>query len=173
MNRSICRPFVIATALAAGACGHSAVPLAEPDAGKSTLVGAWRSQIHFDSGAFAEVKDLEFMIVFNAGGTMTESSNYDAAPPVPPAYGIWRSTGPRRFEARYAFYATKAPATFEDVAKGGGWSPAGHGVLTEKITLSDDGQSYSSTVVYTAFDAAGHPAEGGGEGTSAGTRMVF
>jgi hypothetical protein len=46
-------------------------------------------------------------------------------------------------------------------------------VLTEKITLSEDGQSYSSSVVYAAFDAAGHPAEGGGEGTSTGARMAF
>ena len=36
------------------------------------------------------MKDLEFMYVFNVGGTMTASSNYDGAPPVPPAYGVWR-----------------------------------------------------------------------------------
>src|SRR4051812_42743591 len=45
----------------------------------NALVGAWRSHVAFDSGAFANVKDLEFMYVFNAGGTMTESSNYDAS----------------------------------------------------------------------------------------------
>jgi hypothetical protein len=40
------------------------------------------------------------MYVFNTGGTMTESSNYDGAPPVPPAYGVWRSVGPNEFEAK-------------------------------------------------------------------------
>jgi hypothetical protein len=35
------------------------------------LVGAWRSNIQFESGAFAEIKDLEFMYVFNVGGTPT------------------------------------------------------------------------------------------------------
>ena len=47
------------------------------------IVGAWKGKVQFKSGAFAEVKDLEFMYVFNAGGT----------PPVPPAYGIWKKTG--------------------------------------------------------------------------------
>ena len=42
------------------------------------LVGEWRAHLQFTSGAFAPVKDLEFMYVFNQGGTMTESSNYDA-----------------------------------------------------------------------------------------------
>ena len=65
------------------------------------------------------------MYVFNLGGTMTESSNYDASPPVPPAYGIWRKVGPRQFEAKYEFYVTKPPAAFEEIAKGGGWGPGG------------------------------------------------
>jgi len=46
------------------------------------LVGAWRSRIQFTSGAFAGITDLQFMTVYNAGGTLTESSNYDGAPPV-------------------------------------------------------------------------------------------
>ena len=35
----------------------------------------------------AAMKNLEFMYVFDADGTMTESSNYDSFPPGPPAYG--------------------------------------------------------------------------------------
>lgn len=88
------------------------------------LLGQWRAQLQFTSGAFAAIKDLEFMYVFNSGGTMTESSNYDGAPPVPPAYGIWRNTGPKQFEVKYEFYVTKAPAAFEEISKGGGWGPA-------------------------------------------------
>ncbi len=41
-----------------------------------SLVGAWRGKIQFKTGTFSTIKDLEFMYVFNAGGTMTESSNY-------------------------------------------------------------------------------------------------
>lgn len=58
-----------------------------------SLVCAWRSQIRFSSGALAEIKDLEFMYAFNVGGTLTESSNYGGAPPVPPASRVWKKSG--------------------------------------------------------------------------------
>jgi lysophospholipid acyltransferase (LPLAT)-like uncharacterized protein len=41
------------------------------------IIGQWRSQMEFSTGAFASVKDLEFMYVFNYGGTMTESSKIE------------------------------------------------------------------------------------------------
>ena len=135
------------------------------------LVGAWRGKVQFKTGSFASVKDLEFMYVFNAGGTMTESSNYDASPPVPPGYGVWKKVGPRQYEAKYAYFWTKPPAAFDDIAKGGGWSPGGHGVLVEKITLSEDGKSFKSTIRYDAFDQAGKPTESGSEAETQAARM--
>ena len=137
------------------------------------LVGEWRAQLQFSTGAFATIKDLEFMYVFSQGGTMTESSNYDASPPVPPAYGIWRKVGPREFEAKYEFYVTKAPAAFDEIVKGGGWVPAGRGVFVERITVAQDGKSFTSKIKYDQFDAAGKPAEGGGEATGKGVKLVF
>src|SRR3954447_24153644 len=89
------------------------VGLAASDAAAQDLMGEWRAQLQFSSGAFAPIKDLEFMYVFNQGGTLTESSNYDASPPVPPAYGIWRKTGDNKYELKYEFYVTKPPAAFE------------------------------------------------------------
>ena len=163
----------VATLLLATGCRDAASPSPFESSQRDSLVGAWRSQIRFSGGALAEMKDLDFMYVFNAGGTMTESSNYDGAPPVPPAYGSWRKSGPGQFEAKYAFYITKPPAAFEEIAKGGGWLPAGHGVLTEKILLSEDGKSFKSVITYAAFDPAGKPVEGSGEGTGTGTRMDF
>jgi len=169
----MCRALAISTVLVASGCGAVRSASNSESADRASLVGAWRSQIRFDSGALAGMKDLEFMYVFNAGGTMTESSNHDGEPPVPPAYGVWRKKGPRQFEARYAFYITRAPETFADIAKGGGWPPAGRGVLTENIILADDGGSFRSTIVYSAFDPAGRPVEGGGKGAGAGARMGF
>ena len=142
-------------------------------ADRTGLTGAWRSKIQFASGALAAVKDLEFLYAFNAGGTMTESSNYDGAPPVPPAYGVWRKIGPREFEAKYVFYSTKPPAKFENIAGGGGWLPAGHGVLTEKILVAPDGQHFKSKIRYEAFDSAGKPVDGGGEAEGSGERIGF
>jgi hypothetical protein len=139
----------------------------------SDLAGEWRAQLQFTSGAFAPIKDLEFMYVFNQGGTMTESSNYDASPPVPPAYGIWRKVGDNKYEAKYEFYVTKPPASFDDIKNAGGWGPAGRGIFVEQITLSPDGKSFTSKIKYDQFDAAGKPAEGGGVATGKGVRLTF
>ena len=161
--------FVLPAALlVASAWGDSPAKAPAP-----ALTGAWRAQMHFQSGAFAAVKDLEFMYVYNAGGTLTESSNYDAAPPVPPAYGIWRPKGANHFQSKYVFYVTKAPASFQDITKGGGWSPDGSGVFTEEITLAADGNSYTAKVTYLAYDVNGKPAEGGGAGTATAQRLRF
>jgi hypothetical protein len=169
-NRVAWPLMILAAALLTTALADNPAPaMAQP----APLAGAWRAQMHFRSGAFADVKGLEFMYVFNAGGTLTESSNYDAAPPVPPAYGVWRQKGPNRFEARYDFYITKAPKAFQEITKGGGWAPDGRGVFTEEITLAADGNAYTSKVSYVAYDVNGKPAAGGGEGTAAGTRITF
>ena len=136
------------------------------------LVGAWRSKIQFTSGAFAGITDLEFMTVFNAGGTLTESSNYDGAPPVPPAYGVWRRIGPDRYEAVYEFYSTRPPARVDDLITGG-WLPSGRGRFVERIELAADGRSYTSSLRYTAFDAKGEPADGGGEAHAQAVRIDF
>lgn len=69
--------------------------LAQTRKATDSLAGAWQGKVQFTTGAFAAVKDLEFMYAFHVGGTMTESSNYDGAPPAPPAYGVWRKTGSR------------------------------------------------------------------------------
>jgi hypothetical protein len=155
------------------ACAPSVSAPQDAPAGTDSLVGAWRSQIHFSSGAFASMKDLEFMYVFNQGGTMTESSNYDAAPPVPPAYGIWKATGPRQFELKYVFYVTKAPDKLDAITSGGGWMPAGYGEFTERVTLSKDAKTFTSRMKYVAFDQNGKPAEGGGEANCSGRRIGF
>lgn len=146
---------------------ESAKPVVTP------LVGAWQSNVTFTTGAFVTMKELRFLYSYNVGGTMTESSNYDGVPPTPPAYGIWREVGPNKFETKYIFYITKPPAALQEITSGGGWMPTGHGVLTETITLGADGNSLTSTIHWDAFDMAGKPAAGGGDGTTHGTRITF
>jgi hypothetical protein len=137
------------------------------------LTGTWEAKVQFKTGAFAGVKDLEFLLSFNSGGTMTESSNYDGVPPVPPAYGIWRKTGDRQYEAKYEFYMTNVPASFEKLTKGGGFTPAGYGILTEEITLSPDGKSYSSKIKYNAFYKTGKQIAFDDEAKVEAERMEF
>jgi hypothetical protein len=148
----------------------AAVVCAGCEPGPEPLVGAWRSSLQFEDGAFAGIKDLQFMYVFNAGGTLTESSNYDGAPPVPPAYGAWRRVGPNEYEARYEFFST-APAVAVDFLKGAGWLPAGRGVFTESIRLADDGGTFTSTLRYEPFDANGRPIDGGGTARGRAVRI--
>ena len=137
------------------------------------LVGQWRARLRFRDGDFAAVDDLEFMYVFNAGGTMTESSNYDASPPVPPAYGIWRRIGADRFEAKYEFYPTSAPKGLDVITSGGGWRCAGRGVFTETIAVAADGATFTSEILYEALGEAGEPVAGGGVASGRGVRLRF
>lgn len=113
------------------------------------------------------------MYVFNAGGTMTESSNYDGAPPVPPAYGVWRSVGPGEFEAKYEYYATRPPSELKELTGGGGWLPSGRGVFVERIRVSAGGDSFTSTLRYDALDLTGRPIAGGGEAIGRAVRIRF
>ena len=135
------------------------------------LQGAWREQVQFSSGPFAALKDLEFMLVFNHGGTMTESSNYDGLPPVPPAYGIWRRTAATTHEAHYEFYMTNVPAKADALIKGGGFPPAGRGLLSETITIAADGKHYTSKIHYEGKGIDGTASSGDGTGTA--ERMIF
>ena len=139
------------------------------------MVGAWRSSIAVSSGVLAEAKGLEFMYVFHNYGTMTESSNYDAAPPVPPAYGVWRPAGAGRIESTYEFFTT-ARRDADDAKAGAGWFPSGRGVITEVIQVDPDSsypKAFTSTIRYELFDDAGKPIAGGGEATGRGSRIDF
>lgn len=142
--------------------------------GQEDLVGAWRGKVTFGSGMFAGLKGLEYMYVFNAGGTMTESSNYDGVPPVPPAYGVWRKADAlRTYEAKYQFFQTKAVTTNDELRKNGGFLPDGYGIITQTITLSADLQSFTSSIKVEMFDNNGKPITGGGTGTATATRIRF
>jgi hypothetical protein len=173
MNHRARFTCLLSAVLIVTGCGKGQSSPMSTSADRDMLVGAWRSKIVFQSGALAEMKDLEFLSAYNAGGTMTESSNYDeAANSSPPAYGIWKQIGPQKFQTKYVYYTTQPPGPGDGAGKGDWW-PAGHGVLTETITLSADGQTYTSTIKLSTFDRAGAPIAGSGEGTGAGTRIVF
>ncbi len=104
---------------------------------------------------------------------MTESSNYDAAPPVPPAYGVWKRVGVRRYEAKYQFFQSRAVTSADELVKGGGWAPNGYGVITQTFTLSGDGRTFDSKATLELFDKEGKPMAGGGEATARGARIAF
>jgi hypothetical protein len=167
-------PLAFAGLLAA--CTAQAPGGVEPTSHVSppSLSGAWRASIDVKSGAFTTAKGLEFMYVFHGDRTLTESSNYDAAPPVPPAYGVWRSVpgDGTVWEAKYEFFTT-APTPPNDFTAGAGWLPSGRGVFTERITLAADGRTFTSAIRYQLFDTTGAAIAGGGEATGRGVRIDF
>lgn len=172
MTRGIGAISLAIAALALTACGeHGVRGQMSPDA-PATLTGAWRAHVHATSGALTSLRDLEFLVAYNIGGTMTESSNHDAAPPVPPAYGVWRQIGPNVYETAYRFYVTRAPGSAGDLARDG-WGPGGYGTLRENITLAADGRSYVSTLSYAFYDNADRPTPGGGAATVSAARLDF
>ena len=171
MSKPLAATTVFALALIAGMMPGTG--LAQAAKGSDNLAGAWRGAMQFTSGAFAETKDLELMYAFAAGGTMTESSNYDAMPPVPPAYGVWRKVGPRKYEAKYQFFQTKPVSSADELVKGGGWTTNGYGVLTQTFTLSADGNTFESRATLAMFDKDGKTMGSGGEATAKGTRIGF
>jgi hypothetical protein len=113
------------------------------------------------------------MYAFHIDRTMTSSSNYDAAPQVRPAYGVWRlvAGAGNVFEAKYEFFSTTASPS-EQVASGAGWLPSGRGVFTDRITVAADGRTFTSVTRYELFDAAGQRTDGG-EATGSGSRIGF
>ena len=159
--------WLLGVTLLSSACNSNA-PRRELD----PLVGAWHSSVHFDSGPFASLTDLEFLYVFNSGGTMTESSNYDGAPPVAPAYGAWDRVGPNEFIASYEFFVTKAPVRIDELANGGGWLPDGRGRFDERIQLAADGASFESTIRYTPLKSDGSAAGEAVHGRARAVRIL-
>jgi hypothetical protein len=81
--------------------------------------------------------------------------------------------GAGRFEAEYKFFTTRPPSDVKSLDTGGGWLPAGSGVLTERITLAADGRSYDSAMTLEPFDVVGKPVSGGSEATVHATRVGF
>jgi hypothetical protein len=160
--------------IAISALAASASPLGLHTGSRSHghgLAGAWRAKVEFADGPYAAVKDLKFLFTFNKGGRLMESSNYDAAPPVTPAYGIWRKVGTRKYELRYEFFNTKPPKRSEDLP--GGWLPAGWGVIKETVTLAPKGNTYTSKLLFVLKDDKGNIVPGSGKATSISERMAF
>lgn len=77
----------------------------------------------------------------------------------------------RRDEDRYAYFWTGAPAQFEEIARGGGWSPDGHGFLTQAIIPSGDGKFFGPEIKYEVFDQSGKPTERSSMASAKGIRM--
>jgi hypothetical protein len=145
-----------------------AVSITGPTGAPAGLEGGWRVQVTIETGPFTGSQ--QYLMVYSAGGGMIESSNFDSAPPVPPAYGSWLASGESSFRSTYVFFTTE-PVDQLDAAAG--WDFSGSGKFRESITLSSSGNDYTSRLSYELYDTADKPLAGqSGEGYSVGRRIV-
>ncbi|NJM45348.1 MAG: hypothetical protein HC860_03615 [Alkalinema sp. RU_4_3] len=79
-------------------------------ASQGELVGEWRAKIQFKDGILEPYKDLEFMYSFNSGGTLTESSNHDSNPPVPPRLRHLATNRPPRIPNQIRILRHRSPS---------------------------------------------------------------
>jgi hypothetical protein len=132
------------------------------------LEGAWRVNITVETGPFAGLQ--QFLVTYSAGGGMVESSNFDAMPPVPPAYGSWVATAESTFRSTYVFFTTEQ---VDRLDPGAGWGFSGSGKFRESITVGPNGDDYTSRLSYQLFDTADKALPGqSGEGFGVGSRIV-
>jgi hypothetical protein len=139
-----------------------------PAGAQRGLEGAWRVQVTVESGPFRGSQ--QFLVMYSAGGGMVESSNFDEAPPVPPAYGSWVASGESGFRSTYVFFTTEA---VDRLDAGAGWEFSGSGKFRESITVGPSGNDYTSRLSYELYDTADAPLAGqSGEGYGVGRRIV-
>lgn len=169
--------FALALVALLAACTAQAPGGIEPASNNSpppSIMGAWRASVAVRSGALATTRDRQFHYVFHAVRAVNRSANYDAAPVVPPAYGVWRPVAGAGtvFEAKSEFFTT-AVSPQDQFQAGAGWLPPGRVVFTERITVAPDGRTFTSAIRYQVFDATGGVLEGGGDAIGRGTRIDF
>ena len=162
---------VCAIALITGlAAGTSSVVASNRPRSSGSLEGGWRARVTFTTGPLKGVP-FQFLLTYAAGNGMVESSNLDESPPVPPAYGTWQQTGRHTYKNTYVFWTTKI-ANPHDLTQG--WTFAGSGLLTEKITLANAGNAYESTITYRLYDATDKPLPGqSGTGHASARRITI
>jgi hypothetical protein len=66
-----------------------------------------------------------------------------------------------------------APSAIDAFIKGAGWPPSGRSVFTERIEVSGDAKTFTSTIRYEIFGLRDEPLEGGGTASGAGVRIGF
>ena len=165
MKRTARSLLAVLVLSAAAACNGAS----ESDRPEQSLEGGWRTRVSFGTGPL-KGRPYQFLVTYSAGGGMVASSNFDQSPPVAPAYGSWGRIRERTFKNTYMFWTTK-PASPGDAARG--WTFSGSGVLTEDISLSSNGDTYTSRVSYQLFDAGDQPLAGQtGSGTATGSRII-
>ena len=68
---------------------------------------------------------------------------------------------------------SKAVSSADELVKGGGWAPDGYGILTQKITLAADGNSFESGITLELSTRMEKSWQSEAEASGSGKRLGF
>lgn len=131
-----------AAVLLAQACVSS--NSAQSDESSDPIEGLWNSQVTITNcQTGAPMRQFRAMNLFNRGGTLVDT---DTQPPAAhgPAYGTWQSSGSSRYTSVMQLFRFNADGSF-----------AGANKVTRTITLTSDGNGFSSTLDVAVQDPTG------------------
>lgn len=116
-----------------------------------SIVGMWHVVFTAQTGPITGVIDNS-VVVWHSDGTEIVNSSRPAQDGNF-CLGVWKQTG------KLKYYLNHIPWQGNDTSGGpyGIGNPQGGVQLTEKVTLSADGNAYSGTFTLTAYDTSGSP----------------
>ena len=142
MNRRIGLAAWVALLLAAGVAGGGA---SAASSGSKGIEGTWRVTIHRDAPPAGQPADIEALMNYAAGGTLTESSNSGILRRTV-GYGEWERIGDHLYASSHV--------SFQFDATTGAY--VGTARLDRKVKLSEDGATFVGVARLTVFDVAGN-----------------
>ena len=112
--------------------------------GIAPLQGVWDSQVTLTDCNGNTLAVFEAYAMFHQGGTLTSTDN---TPPTlhGPGFGTWERVDARKYTSHFQFFNFNADGTFAGVQK-----------IDQQIRLAADGNSYTSTVTFGAYDPDGN-----------------
>ena len=113
--------------------------------GSHGIEGTWQVTIHRESPPPGQPADIEALINYAAGGTLTESSNSGILRRTV-GYGEWERIGERLYASSHVSFSFN-PTT-------GAWT--GTSRLDRKVLLSEDGMTFVGVARLNIYDVAGN-----------------
>ena len=119
--------------------------MAQSDGGGGRLEGTWDNQISIiDCKTGNVITTFESLIVFMAGGTLTESTSGTAPALRTPGEGVWRHTTDNNYVFRFKHFRFNTQNILT------GWN-----IIQAEASLDAAGDAYTSSATVAVYDANG------------------
>ena len=111
------------------------------------IEGVWDSLVSIrDCQTGTLVRAFRGLGLFISGGSLIQTNNTPNAPTTSgPSFGTWEHLGQRRYTATFRFFRFNPDGTFAGVQK-----------VQRTIELNQDGDQFTSAIVFEVYDANDH-----------------